>query len=117
MLVSGFGLPTIGVYSVMSGAAMSMAIVYWETLLQERIPLTVLSRVRSIDEFGSTLLTPVAYVAIGPLAAYIGLTGGMLLLAAVSVAASVVTAAVPAVRHLSDGKVPVALRPKATSRF
>ena len=117
MLVSGFGLPTIGVYSVLSGAAMSMAVVYWETLLQERIPLTVLSRVRSIDEFGSTLLTPVAYVAIGPLAAYIGLTGGMLLLAAVSVAASVVTAAVPAVRHLSDGKVPVALRPKATSRF
>jgi hypothetical protein len=107
MLVSGLGLPAIGVYSAMSGAALSMAIVYWQTLLQERIPPMVLSRVRSIDEFGCTLLTPVAYVAIGPLAAYVGLTGGMLLLAAVSVAASFVTAAVPAVRYLSDAKVSV----------
>lgn len=105
-LVSGFGLPIIGAYSAVSGAAVSVAMVYWRTLLQERIPLAVLSRVRSIDDFGSTLLTPAAYLVTGQLAAYVGLSAGMLLLAAVAVAASVGTVAVPAVRRLSSGALP-----------
>ncbi|WP_063047260.1 MFS transporter [Nocardia pseudovaccinii] len=103
LLVSGLGLSIIGVYSALSGAAVSMAMVYWRTLLQERIPLAVLSRVRSIDDFGSTLLTPVAYLATGQLAAHTGLHGAMVLLTAIAVAASVATVAVPAVRRVSGG--------------
>ncbi|QTJ70571.1 MFS transporter (plasmid) [Rhodococcus sp. ZPP] len=108
VLVSGAGLPIIGVYSALSGAAFSIALVYWQTVLQERIPLAVLSRVRSIDDFSCALFTPISYLAIGPLAAFIGLREGMLLLAAVAVVACVGTVAVPAVRQLSSSKEPVA---------
>ena len=107
ILVSGLGLPIIGVYSAVSGAAFSIALVYWNTVLQERIPLGVLSRVRSIDDFSCALFTPVSYLAIGPLAAFIGLREGMLLLSGVAVVACVGTLAVPAVRQLSSGKEPV----------
>ncbi|WP_084484056.1 MFS transporter [Nocardia anaemiae] len=103
LLVSGLGLPIIGAYSALSGVAVSMAMVYWRTLLPERISLAVLSRVRSIDDFGSTLLTPVAYLATGQLVVYTGLHGGMVLLTLVAVAASLATVAVPAVRRVSGG--------------
>ncbi|MEV6338650.1 hypothetical protein AB0M12_28505 [Nocardia vinacea] len=63
----------------------------------------MLSRVRSIDDFGSTLLTPVAYLATGQLAAYTGLHGGMVLLTALALTAGVATVAVPAVRRVSGG--------------
>ncbi|MFJ4654572.1 MFS transporter [Nocardia sp. NPDC088792] len=102
MLVSGLGLPAVGAYSALSGAAVSMAMVYWRTLLQERIPLAVLSRVRSIDDFGSTLLTPVAYLVMGQLPGYLGLRTGMVAMAAVAVAASLATVAVPAVRRAAS---------------
>ncbi|WP_169591110.1 MFS transporter [Antrihabitans stalactiti] len=107
VLVSGAGLPIIGLYSAVSGAAFSIALVYWNTVLQERIPLGVLSRVRSIDDFSCSLFTPVSYVALGPLAAFIGLREGMLLLSVVAIAACIGTLAVPAVRQLSGAKEPV----------
>lgn len=58
--------------SVSWGLCMSFANTLWFTVLQERIPDTALSRVSSFDWMGSTVLRPLGFAIVGPIAATIG---------------------------------------------
>ncbi|MCW2569672.1 MAG: transporter [Mycobacterium sp.] len=109
IFVSGLGLPVLAGYSFVAGVAMSMAGVLWMSLLQNQVPRGSLSRVSSIDYFGSVALTPVGYLLAGPLAAVAGLHVGMVVLAVTAVAASLGTLAVPGIRRLrwTTGERPV----------
>jgi MFS family permease len=100
VLVSGCGVPILAGYSFVAGVAMSAAGVLWVTLVQDHIPRDTLSRVSSVDEFASIILTPAGYLLAGSLAATVGLQIGMVLLAVVAVAVSLGTAVTPGVRRL-----------------
>lgn len=50
----------------------SLANTIWLSRLQERIPSEALSRISSYDWLGSTVLTPIGYVIIGPLTSLLG---------------------------------------------
>jgi MFS family permease len=97
---SGLGLPLIAAFSFAAGAAMSTATILWIALLQQQIPAESLSRVDSIDSFGTFLLMPLGYLAAGPLAATVGIHLGMVLLAALPLLVSVATLASSQLRKL-----------------
>ena len=99
--VLGWSLPTVAAFSFVGGAGMSVAAVVWETVIQTRLPQSVLARVCAIDDFGTYLLTPVGYFGAAPFAAHVGLTPSLVLLAVVPVGACALALGVPAVRGLS----------------
>lgn len=97
---SGAALPLIAAFSFAAGAAMSTASILWVAMLQQNLPPDRLSRVNSIDSFGTFLLMPIGYATAGPLAAAIGLQLGMVLLAAMPLLVSLATLASFQVRDL-----------------
>jgi len=106
--VLGWSLPTVAACSFIAGAGMSVAAVAWETILQTRLPQSMLARVCAIDDFGTYLLTPIGYLAAAPLAAHLGLTPTLVLLAAVPIAACLLALCVPELRRLSQELAPIA---------
>lgn len=100
--VLGWSLPTVAACSFVGGAGMSIAAVVWETVVQTRLPPSMLARVCAIDDFGTYLLTPIGYLGAAPLAAHLGLTSTLVLLAAVPVAACALSLCVPELRGLSQ---------------
>ncbi len=96
--------------SVSWGLCMSFANTLWFTVLQERIPDTALSRVSSFDWMGSTVLRPIGFAVVGPIAAGIGpgttLIGAAIVLTVVELG----TASLPQIskiQRLSTGKGPL----------
>jgi len=75
-------------------------------MVQLHVPSTSLSRVGSIDDFGTSLLMPLGYMLAGPLASALGLHLAMAALRVVPLAASLSTLASRDVRHL--GATPAA---------
>jgi MFS family permease len=104
-LASGLGLPVIVAFSFVAGAALSIAGILWMATLQQHVPATSLSRVDSIDDFGTFLFKPLGFVMAGPLAAAIGLHAAMALLTALPVLACVAMLASGDVRRLNWAKV------------
>ena len=105
--VVGWSLPTVAACSFVGGAGMSVAAVVWETMIQTRLPQSILARVCAIDDFGTYLLTPIGYFCAAPIAAHLGLTSTLVLLAAVPVAACALALCVPELRGLSQRIRPV----------
>ncbi len=99
-LASGLSLPIVVVLSLGAGMAMSTASVLWVAVIQQHVPAGSLSRVDSIDDFVTLLLTPVGYALAGPVAAWLGLHQAMAALTVVSLGVSLATLAVPKVRTL-----------------
>lgn len=97
---SGLGLPLIAAYSLAAGAAMSTASILWMAMLQQHIPAQSLSRVDSMDAFGTCLLKPVGYLMAGSIAATIRLHPAMVLLGAIALLVSLATLASRDVRRL-----------------
>jgi predicted MFS family arabinose efflux permease len=83
---SGFGLELFGVF--------------WETALQQHVPLDRLSRVSSYDALGSFVFIPVGQTLAGPLSALVGIEETQLLCAAVVVGTTLAALSVADVRHL-----------------
>jgi MFS family permease len=106
--VLGWSLPTVAACSFIGGAGMTVAAVVWETILQTRLPQSMLARVCAIDDFGTYLLTPIGYFGAAPLAAHLGLTSTLVLLAVVPVAVCALALCVPELRGLSQQIQPVA---------
>lgn len=71
-LAVGPGLPVLAGAAFLGGAGISLSGIYWFSALQAYVPRDVLARVSSYDEVGSFIATPISYVAIGPVAASIG---------------------------------------------
>ena len=70
----GAGPPPWLLYSgtVISGLAIGLFGVWWETALAQRIPPHLLSRVSAWDVMGSLALMPVGYLLAGPVASMLG---------------------------------------------
>jgi hypothetical protein len=83
---SGFGLELFGVF--------------WETALQQHVPLDRLSRVSSYDALGSFVFIPIGQTVAGPLSDALGVAETQLLCAGVVVATTVGALAVADVRCL-----------------
>jgi MFS family permease len=65
-------LPAVLALSLLAGAAVSLANIWWETTLAEQIPPHALSRVAAWDWLVSLGLLPLGYLAAGPAAAALG---------------------------------------------
>jgi MFS family permease len=65
-------LPLVLVAAFAAGFAVEIFGVLWETSMQQEIPQEKLSRLYAYDALGSLALTPLALVAIGPVAAAVG---------------------------------------------
>lgn len=104
-LASGLGLALIAVLCFAAGMAASMAGIAWISMVQHHVPAGSLSRVDSIDEFGSLILMPVGYLLAGPLASALGLHLAMVVLTVVPLMATLGSLASSDVRRLGPAKV------------
>jgi MFS family permease len=93
--VSVFALgPPIAVVCVAMGVAglgVGLFAVWWDTVLAERIPPNLLSRVSAWEWMGMTAILPIGYVFVGPLATLLGdipllVGGGLIGMAAATLA-------------------------------
>ena len=71
LLVAGFALPLpvliLGLLAAAIGALLSFFGLIWINTIQELVPNEFLGRVSSIDSFGSFVLLPIGYLAVGSL--------------------------------------------------
>lgn len=98
--------PTVGllvVTGVVSGLGIGYFDVAWHVSLYQHIPADMLSRVMSIDAFGSLIAAPIGQISAGPLAAAFGAGPAIAGLAAVVAVAAGVTLLDPSVRRLEPG--------------
>ena len=102
LLLLGLRAPAIlvAIATVPTGLAMQFANTVYETAMQQHVPDQALSRVAAYDWMGSTVLRPIGYVVVGPLAAVIGNRATLLGSAALMVGAELATLMVPSVRNL-----------------
>lgn len=106
LVILGLPLPSsdIMLYFVLAGIASGIGLsifeVVWSTLVQEKVPDTLLGRVSSIDWLGSNILLPIALVPIGLLADHIGPSSVLLVCGIVSLLLAIVGMAVPDIRRL-----------------
>ena len=99
-LASGLGLILIGAMCFAAGMAASIAGIAWISMVQDHVPATSLSRVDSIDDFGSLVFMPIGYVMAGPLASALGLHLAMVVLTGVPLAVVLASLASRQVRDL-----------------
>jgi predicted MFS family arabinose efflux permease len=83
-----------------SGFGVELFGVFWETALQQHVPLERLSRVSAYDALGSIVFIPVGQTLAGPLAAGLGVEETQLLCAGVIVATTLACLAIADVRTL-----------------
>jgi predicted MFS family arabinose efflux permease len=105
-------LAVVAACAFVSGVAVDVFEVLWQTALQRNVPRDALSRVASYDWLGSMALTPVALAGAGALAATIGLSGSIWVCAALG-ALSSLGLLDPQVRGLRAGLAPVVAPPPA----
>jgi predicted MFS family arabinose efflux permease len=75
--------------ALVTGFAYEIFGVLWDTAIQQEIPQDKLSRISAYDALGSLVLTPVALVAIGPIADVLGARTTLLACAVLVVIATV----------------------------
>jgi DHA3 family tetracycline resistance protein-like MFS transporter len=91
------------VISFLAEAALTAAILVWNTLVQRAVPSALLGRVRSLDSFAAFALTPVMMAVMGPAADAFGVRP---VLAVAGIAAASITVLVyllPGMRDVEHG--------------
>ncbi|WP_457030509.1 MFS transporter [Kitasatospora sp. P5_F3] len=99
-------LTVVALLEAVTGVAVSLFFVLWETSLQTHIPEQALSRVSSYDNLLSSGLMPLGLLVAGPVAAAFGLRPTLYAMTAIGVPASLLLLCVPAVRRLPDRAEP-----------
>ncbi|MFB7244184.1 MFS transporter [Streptomyces populi] len=97
---SGATLAVITVLEAVTGVAVSLFFVIWETALQTHIPEAALSRVSSYDYLLSSGLMPLGLALAGPVSDSLGVRPTLYAMTLVAVPASLALLCVPAVRRL-----------------
>ncbi|MET9401379.1 MFS transporter [Kitasatospora sp. NPDC002965] len=97
---SGAPLVLIAVLEAVTGVAVSLFFVLWETALQTHVPESVLSRVSSYDHLLSAGLMPVGLALAGPVSESLGVRPTLHAMTVVAVPAALALLCVPAVRRL-----------------
>ncbi|MGW5878845.1 MFS transporter [Nocardiopsis terrae] len=93
-------VPLLFAAMFVAGAAVEQFSVAWEVSVQENVPPERLSRVYSYDALGSFVAMPVGQVAIGPVAEAIGPGRSLLVVAALTLAATLAAVRARSVRSL-----------------
>jgi MFS family permease len=96
-------LVAIAFGALVTGAALSVAEILYETVTAQHIPQQALSRVSAYDWFGSLALEPIGLALVGPLAAGIGISTTLWLAAAAMTLCQAAVLCVPSVRRLPAG--------------
>ncbi|KQV21881.1 MFS transporter [Kitasatospora sp. Root107] len=99
-------LTVVALLEAVTGVAVSLFFVLWETSLQTHIPEQALSRVSSYDNLLSSGLMPLGLLVAGPVAAAFGLRPTLYAMTAIGVPAALLLLCVPAVRRLPDHAEP-----------
>ncbi|MGW2275199.1 MFS transporter [Streptomyces yangpuensis] len=97
---SGASLVLIAVLEAVTGVAVSLFFVLWETALQTHVPEKALSRVSSYDHLLSGGLMPVGLALAGPVSASLGMRPTLYAMTVIAVPAALALLCVPAVRRL-----------------
>ena len=97
---SGGSVVVIAVLEAVTGVAVSLFFVLWETALQTHVPESSLSRVSSYDHMVSAGLMPLGLVLAGPVSDALGVRPTLWAMTAVAVPAALALLCVPAVRAL-----------------
>jgi MFS family permease len=90
----------LGVLALLTVASIQISGAFWNTILQQRIPEHVLSRVVAYDWLVSLVFMPLGYIVAAPLSDTIGTDTTLLALAALSASACVGALLVPGVRNM-----------------
>jgi MFS family permease len=91
-----------------AGIGIEIFSVLWDTVMQEQVPETALSRVSSYDTLGSIIFIPLGAAVAGPLAEQIGVTETIVASAAVIAVATALVLLVDDVRTLRRDRPQVA---------
>ncbi|MEU9135250.1 MFS transporter [Streptomyces sp. NPDC048404] len=97
---SGAPVAVIAVLEAVTGVAVSLFFVTWETALQTHIPEASLSRVSSYDYLLSAGLMPLGLALTGPVSDSLGVRPTLYGMTAIAVPAALALLCVPAVRRL-----------------
>lgn len=97
---SGGPLALIAVLEAVTGVAVSLFFVLWETALQTHIPQAALSRVSSYDYLLSAGLMPLGLVLAGPVSESLGVRPTLYAMTFLAVPTALALLCVPAVRRL-----------------
>ncbi|MFE0200813.1 MFS transporter [[Kitasatospora] papulosa] len=97
---AGNSLALIAVLEAITGVAVSLFFVLWETALQAHIPEGTLSRVSSYDYLLSAGLMPLGLALAGPVSDSLGMHSTLYAMTLVAVPAALALLCVPAVRRL-----------------
>lgn len=100
LLVPPFPASVVALGTMVAFGGIVLSNTLWDTMLQQHIPSTVMSRVSSWDWMVSLLLQPIAFAAVGPMSEAIGLRETLLVAAGVGIVANLAVLAVPSVRQL-----------------
>ncbi|WP_431887388.1 MFS transporter [Nocardiopsis alba] len=98
-------VPLLFAAMFVGGMAVEQFGVAWEVSLQENVPAERLSRVYSYDALGSFVAMPVGQIAIGPTAEAIGVDRSLLLVASLTIIATLAALCAPSVRSLRRRRV------------
>ncbi|MFD3330956.1 MFS transporter [Streptomyces sp. NPDC058701] len=104
---SGAPLVVIAVLEAVTGAAVSLFFVLWETVLQTHVPDHALSRVASFDYLLSTGLMPLGLALAGPISDAAGIRTTLCAMTALALPCALALLCVPAVRQLTAHAPPV----------
>lgn len=97
---SGASVLVIAVLEAVTGVAVSLFFVIWETALQTHIPEASLSRVSSYDYLLSTGLMPLGLALAGPVSDSLGVRPTLYAMTLVAVPSALALLCVPAIRRL-----------------
>jgi MFS family permease len=102
----------IAAAALLTGIGIELFSVFWDTSLQQQIPLDRLSRVSSYDALGSIVFIPVGLAIAGPIADAIGVRETLYLAAAIVVVPTLLVLLVDDVRQLrrTDAQPAIAVR-------
>jgi MFS family permease len=91
----------IAAAAFVEGIGIELFGIYWDTSLQQHVPGEALSRVSSYDALGSSVLLPLGFAAVGPIASLVGRRETLLGAAGVVAVAVVAMAATRDIRRLT----------------
>jgi predicted MFS family arabinose efflux permease len=115
--IAFLALPTsvflIALGALIAGAAVGLAVIFYETAAAQHIPQASMSRVMAYDWCGSLALEPIGLVLIGPVAAGVGISATLWGAAALVLLCQLAVVAVPSVRRLEARPDGVAAEPGA----
>jgi len=101
-LAANLSYALTGACFILSGGAIAIFSVIWDTTMQTQIPPELLARVSAYDMFGSLCLLPLGYLLAAPMAVAFGRAGALCVAAGFTVVSTLVVLMLRDVQRLGD---------------